>query len=385
MLTGAVITRRLGQGYYGSVFEAQLVGGKTVAIKTQLLISSEGIQSSAVLEADALNKLRDTSAAIRLEGLVVERCQIKLILQPMTCNLVEYTQRLSLENRKLMFDYFLRSMLSALVTLEGIGIQHFDIKPSNILVGPGTTFGCQFKLADFGKCTYVTDPYCKYSAIARYRPYYNNTVFMEELYAFCVVLVETIIGENMIHCPDDLEEETIRGFYREYGRKQFDIRRFLKDTLPRSQYKQIPDIFWDYVDPIFTFRDVTGVKLLKQVGLEISKDTMSSVKNAVSSESRLHPNLEIVRAKAHRIISRVDPRRAKRISDLYDRLMSKFLYTPEGMAVDRIREYSEIALIILLNKRYIRNRQNIFVNEEQLLLFQRSMIIALEYQTIVLP
>ncbi len=150
MLTGAVITRRLGQGYYGSVFEAQLAGGKTVAIKTQLLISSEGIQTSSVLEADALNKLRDTPAAIRLEGLVVERCQIKMILQPMTCNLIEYTQRLSLEDRKLMFGYFLRSMLSALVTLEGIGIQHFDIKPSNILVGPGTTFGCQFKLADFG-------------------------------------------------------------------------------------------------------------------------------------------------------------------------------------------------------------------------------------------
>ncbi len=373
----------LGSGTFGSVALYETPIGKYVVKETKKTDQSAGYPPDFVTEVDALFKFRSISTIVRIDGVCFDSKQKRgfIILEPMETNLRRWYNDIIFEERLKAIPALISQIGGALAIIHKMGFVHGDIKNNNILANPNF----QFKLADFGKCTYVTDPYCKYSAIARYRPYYNNTIFMEELYAFCVVLVETIIGENMIHCPDDLEEETIQGFYRKYGRKEFDIRRFLKDKLPRNQYKQIPDIFWDYVDPIFTFKDVTGVKLLKQVGLEISKETMNAVKNAVSSESRLHPNLEIVRSKAHRVIQRVDSRRAKRISDLYDRLMSKFLYTPEGMAVDRIREYSEIALIILLNKRYVRNRQNFFVNEEQLLLFQRSLIIALEYQTIVLP
>ena len=136
-----------GKGTFGSVYQTRLNSGRTVAIKSQMLKDLNGeLCVSPILEVDALLKLRTSGVTAWLEGVILDGSTLRMILEPMICNLEFYVKATNALIRTLQFPEFLRSMLTTLSILERHGINHFDIKPQNILVGSGATF----KLADFG-------------------------------------------------------------------------------------------------------------------------------------------------------------------------------------------------------------------------------------------
>lgn len=143
MLQGAIKLRQLGTGYYGTVSEYRLSNGKIVAVKSQPLRTQQGdVYTNAILEADAYTKLRPYDIAVNVESIIYDRFTIHFIMESMSCNLRTYVQNVSERN----ITYFINSMLEALSVLESLGINHYDIKPDNILVSGSE----RFKLVDFG-------------------------------------------------------------------------------------------------------------------------------------------------------------------------------------------------------------------------------------------
>jgi len=380
----------LGSGTFGSVALYETPLGKYVVKETRKSDQSFGYPPDFITEIDALFKFRPIATIIQIEGVCFDTSQRRgfILLEAMQTNLRKWFLDASYEKRLEALPHLISQIGGALAIMHKMGFVHGDIKHNNVLANSGT----DFKLADFGKCTYVTNLHSHYGAISRYQPYQHGTIFYDELYAFCVVLVETIIGANMISLPrgasDQEEDKVIRNFYRQYRlltTGAFDVQTFLKERLDREKFKMIPDIFWGYVLPIFINMDGDANKALTRVGLSISTQTLQSVRDNVSVQETLHPKLELVQKRILKILNNVSYRKAGRYMSLFERLMSKFLYSKKGSRIndEGIKYYSEVALVIILGKRY--NHPDLFENEAQLLLLQRSFLEVVGYQSIVLP
>ena len=360
--------------------------------ETKKTDQSAGYPADFVTEIDALFKFRSCSTIVRIDGVCFDSKQKRgfLLLEHVDTNLRRWYSGAKFPDRLGAVPILISQIGGALAIMHSVGFIHNDIKNNNIL---SNNDGNDFKLVDFGKCRYVTNSLATYGAIARYRPYHHRDVFSEELYAFCVVLIETIIGKNMIQCKSDDPREigkTIKRFYDKYGKKP-NVKEIIKDNLTSDEYHQVQklDIFWNYVNPIisgaYSSSSVSGVKALRKVGYGISKQTLESIQNTLSTQDEFHPRLEIVRRRCHKIINRANYKKAFVNTELFDRLMSKFLYTEDGSKLDdrNLMYYSEIALITILGKHYL--IPELPMSEQQILSFQRAFLGVLEYQTIVLP
>jgi hypothetical protein len=389
LLDKSVKVDELGSGTFGSVSLYDTPLGRYVVKETKKTDESAGYPRDFVTEVDSLFKFRAISTIVRIDGVCFDSKQRRgfLLLEPMETNLRRWYGTVGFRERIEALPTVIQHIGGALAIMHSMGFVHNDMKNNNILTNNGELF----KLADFGKCLYVTNVMTRYGGINRYCPFVVRDIFIEELYAFCVVLTELIIGKNMIHIRDDRDEErTIKSFYSRYGsgdkRVVFDIEKFLRDELSSEEYKQVPKIYWNYVKAVFGGDDyITSTKALRKIELDISKSTLDTVRETISFQNRLHPKLDLVKDRAHRLIQKRNYKKASRILGLFDRLMSRFLYTKEGAKLNEksIEFYAEVALIILLNKKYLKSEY--FSDEEQLLLFQRSFMAAVEYQTIVLP
>lgn len=371
----------LGSGTFGSVALYDTPLGEYVVKETKKVNQSAGYPSDFITEIDSLFKFRSISTIIRIDGVCFdsEERRAFILLEPMKTNLRRWFSITEYEKRLEAVPYLISQIGGALAIMHQMSFVHGDIKNNNILVNSGF----DFKLADFGKCSYVTDLKANYGAIARYRPYYSENIFYEELYAFCVVLVETLLGENMISIPrglpDHQEDRIIAQFYRYYGKKP-DVKAILKDRLNRKEYKKIPKAFWDYVLPVFQDLNSNATEALVRAGFGVSQETLKKVQAAISVQEKPHPRLSLVQKRASKIIQRT--KRSSRYMGLFERLMSKFL-SESNIKDEEVKYYGEIALILVLGKYYLNSQ--VFSDEAQLLLFERTFLEAVKYQSIVLP
>ncbi|GJM91689.1 hypothetical protein PR202_ga08091 [Eleusine coracana subsp. coracana] len=142
----------LGEGTYGVVVKARhLPSGDTVAVKW---IRSPDLRA-VVREAGCLAACRGNPSVVQIRDVASDEATGDLFLVtelvPGPCLLDRLTRRFSeRETRSLM-----RQLLCGVAGIHAAGAVHRDVKPENVLVGPGGAL----KICDFGMATPIRPPY----------------------------------------------------------------------------------------------------------------------------------------------------------------------------------------------------------------------------------
>jgi serine/threonine protein kinase len=160
-IPGFRLTQRLGAGAFGEVWEAQGPEGKLVALKfMDCRAKSNTIISSEIRVLRGLSELRHPNF-IQLHGVHAASHYIVLSMERADGNL-EDLRRVYLEetNKNIPSDHVMEMLEQVAVALDFLselklpgvnpssrGLQHCDIKPSNLLL-----IGDCVKIADFGLC-----------------------------------------------------------------------------------------------------------------------------------------------------------------------------------------------------------------------------------------
>jgi serine/threonine protein kinase len=150
------ITKQLGKGSFGTVYESEIEGQKRAIKIIPLNKSREDVQR----EYDTLERLRHTNI-VRLHGMGWIEGYIPAMYLVMELGMLTLGE-LVIRQRDL--DFFLRDgrlesclfdLSKAISYLEDEGVLHQDIKPENVLVWISDAGTHHYKLTDFGLATIV--------------------------------------------------------------------------------------------------------------------------------------------------------------------------------------------------------------------------------------
>lgn len=384
----------LGSGTFGSVSLYNTPMGKCVIKQSKRVDHSPGYPPDFLNEIDALYKFRSVPSIINIIGVGFNKRNQTgyIIMDHMKSNLRKWYSEATYLERVSAIPDLLNQIGGALAVMHYFNIIHNDIKNNNIL----TNSGKEFRLADFGKSQYVYNPYMIYGALSKYCPYKPRTVFEEELYAFCIVVTEIIVGGNLIRTKSESEEEDIKEFYDKYGTENgFDVKEFLIDKLPLDKIKLIPDEYWKYVIPVFEGRTkVTAESCLDRLGLKIPDQLLQRVKRDISWDIDVCPNIDrLVRKRVHQEIydcltlnvRKVSSRRIAKVhsvQEFCDRILRKVFSSTLDVKISN-NIIGEVILILLLGKRYKPKRPH-FKCVEELLLYENVILKCLDYQLYIL-
>jgi serine/threonine-protein kinase len=160
-IPGFRLTRRLGAGAFGEVWEAQDADGKVVALKCMdCRTKSNTLISSEIRVLPGLSELRHPNF-IQLLGVHASSHYIFLSMERGDGNLEDLRQvYLEETGKNVLADHALEMLDQVAVALDFLaevrlpgvngssrGLQHCDIKPTNLLL-----VGDTVKVADFGLC-----------------------------------------------------------------------------------------------------------------------------------------------------------------------------------------------------------------------------------------
>jgi serine/threonine protein kinase len=215
---GYRLTRPLGKGAFGEVWEAQASGGELVAMKfldarsrSPSLIRNEirVLRGLAELRHPNIIRLLGVQANSRYLILILERgdgnlADLRLAYQEEAGSNVPVEDALELIEQAAVALDFLATVKLPCVNEATRGLQHCDIKPSNLLL-----VGNQLKVADFGLCAATgwgagrgrwrgTPPY------AAPELYGGQGVPGSDQHALAVTYCELILGDRIFHPRDPL-------------------------------------------------------------------------------------------------------------------------------------------------------------------------------------
>jgi len=140
------VIKNLGSGAYGEVNLVEFKGNN-FAVKRQAFTHVLMVSQSSLRELDILSRLRPFPYVITMFGACFTDPNVNIILEPMDGSLSQLIQY-KLEDRINFFVPLVQDLLIAMTVLEYLNINHYDIKPANILYKLGSR--PIFKLTDFG-------------------------------------------------------------------------------------------------------------------------------------------------------------------------------------------------------------------------------------------
>ncbi|EPS72121.1 hypothetical protein M569_02636 [Genlisea aurea] len=137
----------LGEGTYGIVYKAiDTRTGKTVAIKKiRLGKQKEGVNFTALREIKLLKELKDPNI-IELIDAFPHKGNLHLVFEFMETDLEAVIRDRNLVLSPADIKSYIQMMLKGLAFCHRKWVLHRDLKPNNLLIGPGG----HLKLADFG-------------------------------------------------------------------------------------------------------------------------------------------------------------------------------------------------------------------------------------------
>jgi serine/threonine protein kinase len=210
-IPGHTLTRRLGAGAFGEVWEARDGDGKALALKfLDCRALSRSLISSEVRVFRALSELQHPHM-IQLYGVHASSRYLILVMEKADGNLADLRQAyrdetggnvpadhaLELLDQAAQALDFLADLKLPAINAGSRGLQHCDVKPSNLLL-----LGEQLKVADFGLCASTswqpsgrgwrgTPPY------AAPELYGGNGTTGTDQYALAVTYCDLVLGDRV--------------------------------------------------------------------------------------------------------------------------------------------------------------------------------------------
>lgn len=327
--------KKLGEGNSGSVYLVEDSNKRQYAAKYIENEKNEGISGSALIEIDALMRLRNTPNIINLIAVCYQIDTVTLVMEAMDYDLEYFIKITPTDIRLKLVSKLLNSLIRAAAQMQTNNIGHFDIKTNNVLVK-----GEEFKLADFGLSIPLTGtdigPLVEiYSTAYRspellsYRDKYTYNIFKSEIWALGIVLVEFIIGGPLFPQPEiDYEEE-------------FDINTYI------SPEKQILTLLYEMQNPInMTYEDFVTAN-------EDGTITGSlSIKNIVSSSNQLHIRIMNVLSRMLSFNPNQRPTGITLLNELGEKVINKYIqsYYDHRINIDGINSILDAARSMRLSK-----------------------------------
>jgi len=197
--------KRLGKGSYGKVYLMKTKDDdQEYAVKRQCMIiypRSSELEKSSLLDTDALVRLRSVPEVIELMGICYDSKYLYIIMEVMDCNLKDYCELSKPSIRLKCTRNLLLSLTRAATFFEHVNINHFDIKPQNILVKQ--TDPPRFVITDFGISHTVFSPHhasetvmftlwYRPPEILMGRPLNTFNIFKSDIWAIALTVIEFI-------------------------------------------------------------------------------------------------------------------------------------------------------------------------------------------------
>lgn len=166
-LSTSRVVRTLGEGSYGKIQLILTEKGERYAVK-EIPIEDDtfdkGISLSAISEIDNLIRLKNLPNILQIKGVcsgslnTISPCNkptikpcTNIILEEMDFSLIHYINNSNFDTRLAEFDNLFKSVLRGKAYMETLGINHYDIKPDNILLRINKeSKQIYFALSDFG-------------------------------------------------------------------------------------------------------------------------------------------------------------------------------------------------------------------------------------------
>nr|XP_043636999.1 cyclin-dependent kinase D-3-like [Erigeron canadensis] len=150
----------LGEGTYGVVYKAiDTKTGQTVAIKKiRLGKQKEGVNFTALREIKLLKELKDPSI-IELIDCFPHKGNLHLVFEFMETDLEAVIRDRNIVLSPTDIKSYIQMTLKGLAVCHKKWVLHRDMKPNNLLIGPGG----QLKLADFGLARIFGSPNRKFT------------------------------------------------------------------------------------------------------------------------------------------------------------------------------------------------------------------------------
>ena len=148
----AIFVRQLGSGTYGSVNLYRL-NNQYYAVKTQQYsrYANHGISTVSLREADSLVRLISVPEIIQILGICIQNPNnLSLLLEPLWGTLTDFIYKVPYYIKNNFIIDLINDLVSGASVLESLNIEHYDIKPDNILLNWDGQGKPKFKLSDFG-------------------------------------------------------------------------------------------------------------------------------------------------------------------------------------------------------------------------------------------
>lgn len=208
------VVKTLGEGSFGSVFEAQNLKTKEkVAIKKMKQDYQSWKDCLHLRELMSLKVLRHANI-VRLKEMVLENKKLHFIFEFCDHDLYKEIKG-GLKPEQI--SSYTRQMLNAMSYMHKHGYFHRDMKPENVLIANG-----RIKIADFGLAREVRSrpPYTEYVSTRWYRapelllrsPSYNSPV---DVWAIGAIIVEMFAGKALF--AGDSEVDMLMKIFTAFG------------------------------------------------------------------------------------------------------------------------------------------------------------------------
>ncbi len=148
----AIFVKQLGSGVYGSV-NLYRFNNQEYAVKTQQYsrYSNHGISTVSLREADSLVRLISVPEIIQVLGICIQNPNtLSLLLEPLWGTLNDFIYKIPYYIKNNFIIDLINDLVLGASVLETLNIEHYDIKPENILLSWDGQGKPKFKLSDFG-------------------------------------------------------------------------------------------------------------------------------------------------------------------------------------------------------------------------------------------
>lgn len=368
----------LGEGTFGTVCLYDTPLGRYVVKTTKMVDKSLGYPPDFLTEVDTLIKFRCLNNVVKMSAVFFDDEDKKgyILLEQMDANLSIWAKKTPYNKRIEYVPSAIKQLGDVLRIMHTFKFVHNDMKTNNILV-KYQSGDVIFKVADFGKTYYVRDnSSATYGAIEKYKPPTPTNIFSSEYWSLFVVITEMILGGNRM-----VNLGSAESFYYQYSTEnRFDLVKYLKKHLTTEEFKQIPQIYWDFSYPIIHDLNATLINVMADIDRPIDSSKIREITKTISKSEPKHEDISKIHNEFKNYFKYIG---LENYFERFVRLLNKFIVCiRESLDRETLRCYAEVAYVIIAKSKA--DKYHVFKTQSEFLTYQRAFLTKLKFQIIIL-